>query len=278
METQHLKLAKQIADLFAPLTNVEAVALAGSRGRKTNTPDDESDIDLYVYTSGKIPLETRLSIVERSGGASRLNLDMNFWGPDDEWFNAPSGIEVDIIYFDKNWMEEQIRRVVELHIPSLGYTTCLWYTLSNSTIFSDQNAWFSSLQNACPQAYPEELRHNIISHNHPVLRGIIPAYRVQIEKAIKRSDQISINHRLAGLFASYFDILFALNRKLHPGEKRLVEFALNNCKSLPDRMQEDIHTILQTSTSNPADLLVKIDLLLDRLDQLLIDEGFTLSY
>lgn len=277
MQTGHLRLTQQIADLFAPLSQVEAVALAGSRGRETKTPDSASDIDLYVYTRGEIPIETRRAIVKGSGGATRASLGMNFWGPGDEWYNAPSGIEIDIIYFDRVWMDEQIRRVAKQHIPSLGYTTCLWYTLRNSTVFYDRDGWFTDLQNEYSQGYPDELRRNIVDYNHPVLRSIIPAYSVQIEKAVRRLDEISINHRLAGLFASYFDILFAVNRQLHPGEKRLVEFALNKCTRLPVGMQEDIHSIFQTSTSNPADLPSKVDRLLDRLDILLKDDGFVLG-
>lgn len=66
---------------------------------------------------------------------------------------------------------------------------------------------------------PEPLRRNIIAHNHPVLRRIITSYFHQIEAAVHRQDVVSIHHRLAALVASYFDVLFALNRVLHPGEK-----------------------------------------------------------
>ena len=59
------------------------------------------------------------------------------------------------------------------------------------------------------------LRQNIIALNYPVLRGVIPAYANQLEKAVKRHDLVSVNHRLAALFASYFDIIFAVSRQLH---------------------------------------------------------------
>ena len=59
------------------------------------------------------------------------------------------------------------------------------------------------------------------------------SYYEQIEKAVKREDEISVNHRISAFMASYFDVIFAKNELLHPGEKRLVQFALKNCNILP---------------------------------------------
>ena len=270
----HLQLAKQIADLFALLPQVEAIAMAGSRGSGATASDGASDIDLYVYTRGEIPLEDRISIVERTGGANRSSLNLNYWGPGDEWLNAPTGIEIDVVYFDTAWMEEQISRVVESHQASLGYTTCFWHTIHQSIVFFDPRNWLAKLQQRCQVEYPESLRQNIVTLNHPVLRNIIPSYAFQIEKAVKRRDLVSINHRLAALFASYFDILFAVNRKLHPGEKRMLEFAANNCNLIPVNMESDITSILLLNAEDISDMPVRVTRLLDHLDQMLENEGF----
>jgi hypothetical protein len=109
------------------------------------------------------------------------------------------------------------------------------------------------------------------------LRGIIPAYAHQIEKAVKRRDLVSINHRLAALLASYFDILFAVNRQLHPGEKRLVEFALNHCPTLPENMQADLESILLLTAAEVPELPKRVTKLLDHLDRMLKAEGFVLE-
>lgn len=272
MQSTHFQLAKQIADLFTMLPQVEAVALAGSRGNAVTTTDNASDIDLYVYTRGDIPLEIRESVVEHSGGASQSSLHLNYWGPGDEWINAHTGIEVDIVYFDAAWMEEQITRVVDQCQANMGYTTCFWYTIYHSKVFFDPHNWLTNLQQKCKIEYPETLRQNIISLNHPVLREIIPSYAFQIGKAVKRLDLVSINHRLAALLASYFDILFALNKQLHPGEKRLVEFAVNNCQLLPLNMEADIASILQFTKADISEIPIRISSLIDQLDKLLIRE------
>jgi len=75
------------------------------------------------------------------------------------------------------------------------------------------------------------------------------------------------------LLTSYFDILFAINYQPHPGEKRLVEFAVNHCKLLPQNIETDITSILQLTKADIPNLPMRISHLLDQLDQLLVDEG-----
>ena len=273
MDTDISKLAQQIADLFAALPQVQAVAISGSRGANSKFADSTSDIDLYVYTLQDIPIHNRQFIIEQTGGATQANLNLNYWGPGDEWFNKPIGIEVDIVYFNANWMDEQIDLVFSKFQASQGYTTCFAHTIAQSIILFDPQEWLSTLQKKCRTSYPEFLRQNIISLNYPLLRGIIPAYSHQLEKAIKRHDRISINHRLTALFASYFDIIFAINRQLHPGEKRIIDLVIQNCSRIPENMKKDIDAIFYNSAADISALATCISTLLNHLDQLMIDEG-----
>ena len=85
---------------------------------------------------------------------------------------------------------------------------------------------------------------------------------------------MSVNHRLTELLAGYFDVLFALNRVLHPGEKRLLELAAEHCVLVPTNMRAHLEKALQAASSADQTLIAAIDKLLDGLDHLLLQEGF----
>jgi hypothetical protein len=254
-----------VISLFAALPEVEAIALGGSR--TAGVADTASDVDVYIYTRADIPLTTRQAIITQVGPATRADLGLTHWGPGDEWIDAATGLEIDLIYFGAQWMEEQLRRVIEQHQPSVGYT------IRHSTIVADERGWFQQLQQWSDQPYPEPLRQAIIAHNQPILRAIIPAYMHQLERAVARTDLVSINHRVAGLLASYFDILFALNRVLHPGEKRLLNYAQRECTLLPLNMAADLEAFLSAAGNANAEVLTHGHLLIDRLDDLLRQEA-----
>ncbi len=266
-------LAARLAALFGELPQVVAVALGGSLAG--GAADASSDIDLYVYTRTEIPVSDRQSIVERLGGATRADFDQNYWGASDQWLDAATGQEIDAVYFDAAWMASQLGRVLDEHAPSLGYTTAFWHTVRHSRPLHDPTGWFADQQRRAAVAYPEPLRRAIVAHNHPVLRGILTSYRTQIAKAVARDDLVSVNHRLAALLAGYFDILFAVNRVPHPGEKRLLAHAATLCPSLPADMAADVTAALATAGAAPGQLLVHLDRLLDRLDEWLAVARFS---
>jgi hypothetical protein len=160
------------------------------------------------------------------------------------------------------------------HQASVGYSTCFVYNILHSQRLYDRDGWFASLQAEVAQPYPEPLRLAVIAKNHPVLRGLHFCYLHQITLALERDDRVSVNHRVAALLASYFDILFAVNRFPHPGEKRLVAYVLAKCPKHPPEIKLQIDELLSSvGTHDRSNLLKCANDLLDGLDTLLVAEG-----
>ena len=265
-----LPLAADVARCYQALPQVEAVAIAGSLG--SGIADAGSDIDLYVYVRSEIPVTVRTAIA--SSRSKHAEVDNRFWESGDEWVEADTGVSVDVIFRHVPWIEEQLDRVLRRHEAAVGYTTCLWHNILFSQVLVDRSGWFQALQTAAAQPYPEALRRAIVAKNHPLLRQTISSYAHQLEKAIGRGDLVSVNHRVAAFLASYFDVLFALNRLPHPGEKRLVETALARCPLVPERLSEQVSALIGAAGQANQDVLAQAHALADGLDRLLQAEGF----
>ena len=247
----------QIADALSALDSTMAVVLGGSRSQGLS--DADSDWDLYVYQESEASDERRRELLQPF--VSRAEIGNRFWETEDDCVMR-SGVPLDIIYRGVKDTEESLIRTVVKGAPSSGYTTCIWHNILHSQILSDPSGWFGELQMHYHVPYPEELRKNIISHNRVLLSGSIASYDRQIEKAEKRNDIVSINHRVAAFLASYFDIIFAMNRMTHPGEKRLVPYCIRNCPALPDKFGDNIAS-LTGSSSGRAETVSEMVRLLD---------------
>jgi hypothetical protein len=263
-------IAQEIAHEYAAVPEVVAVVIAGSHG--TGVADDRSDIDLYVYATTPVPLSARATVA--TSRSSEAEVDNRFHEPGDEWVEGASGVAVDVMFRDIAWIESEIDRTLHHLQASLGYSTCLWANILASQILFDRSGWFAGFQNRANLPYPEPLRRAIIAKNHAFLRQARSSYRRQIEKAIARGDRVSINHRIAAYLASYFDILFAVNRVPHPGEKRLLSLAAERCPVRPAGMEEDVPALLHAAGNpNGAATLSVIDRLTDHIDELLAAEA-----
>ncbi len=267
--SDRIALAQHIANAYAALSHVEAVVLAGSQ--TTGIADSGSDLDLYIYTHTALSLADRRMVARAF--ADRLELDNQFWEPGDEWIDRTTGICFDVMFRHLAWIEDQLDRVLVRRAGSVGYSTCFWHNTRTALALFDRNGWFAALQQRASQPYPPELRQAIIAKNHPILRRNLSSYRHQLERAIAHNDLVSINHRISALLASYFDILFALNRVLHPGEKRLVSFAVTACAHVPPGMAEQIHALIQAGAVGDSMVIEAVDTLIEALDQLLLAEG-----
>ncbi len=262
-------LAAAIAWRYGEFDQVETVALGGSEA--SGMADENSDIDIYVYLSAELSLIDRNEVAWDS--AAYAEVGNAFFESGDEWIDASTGFHVDVTFRRMAWIEERLDSILVRHEAALGYTTCLWHNVLSSEVIYDPNEWFMSLQEEARQPYPEALRQAIIRKNHPILRQSASSYIYQLERAVGREDWVSVNHRVTAILASYFDILFAINRMPHPGEKRLLQIASTLCERVPCEMQRDVEALVGAASQGKR-VAECAETLIDGLDSLLRAEGF----
>lgn len=220
------------------LSQVEAIALGGSRATGRN--DETSDYDVYVYLVDAIPADERERILKKYCGY--MEIGNAFWELEDD-VTLLNGIDMDIIYRNLDDFDKMVGSVVLEGNAWNGYTTCMWHNLITSSIVFDRNGKLSALQEKYRVPYPETLKKNIIANNMNLLSGMLPSFDMQIRKAESRGDRVSVNHRVAEFLASYFDVIFALNEMTHPGEKRMQSICSKECRILPERFDENMNRL-----------------------------------
>jgi hypothetical protein len=263
--------AGELAERLAALPQVEAVALGGSRAAGSSDPS--SDLDVYVYSRAEVPLELRAGMGRAF--STRPEIGNTAFEPGDEWVDEATGLRVDVTYRMTEWIEAQLDAVLVEHRASVGYSTCFWWNVRTSVPLFDRAGWFARLHERAAAPYPEPLRRAIVAKNHPLLKSAQSSFLHQVELALGRNDPVAVQHRTAALLASYFDVLFALNRALHPGEKRLLAWAEELCPRRPSGMAADVRAVVRESAlpGDGAGLVVCLHSLVDRLDDVLRTEG-----
>lgn len=261
------ELAQEIAEELRRAPQVLAVAMAGSS--TSGNRDARSDIDLYVYAPEEVPLGLRREIAERRG--VQVELDNRFWETGDEWDERGSGIHVDVMFRSPAFAEDSLARVLDRHEASLGYSTALWHNLRTSKILLDRDGWLARVIASAGRPYPDALARAIIAKNWPLLRGVAGAYPKQIALAAQRDDAVAVNHRLAALLASAFDVLFALNRVPHPGEKRLLALA-SRLPLAPEDLRARVEAMLSFTPGSLDRVPGHVEAFVDSLERLLAEQ------
>lgn len=242
-------MVQRLFDELAALPQVEAIALGGSRAGTAY--DEKSDWDVYLYCTGPVDEGVRREILGRY--CRYMELGNHFWELEDN-VTLHDGVDMDILYRDLDAFTADVASVVEGHQARNGYTTCMWHNLRTCKVLYDRDGRLGAAKARFDVPYPEALRENIIARNLRLLHGTLPAYDGQICKAVARGDLVSVNHRTAAFLEAYFDILFALNRQTHPGEKRLVQLCLRDCPVLPDRFTENLERLFRNLFTAPENV------------------------
>ena len=224
---------------FCSINDVKAIVLAGSRSKEQF--DDKSDYDFYIYSKNSIDAKIRNEILLKY--CEYFELGNSYWELEDNGrFN--NGIYFDIVYRNLKDFTDTIANVVENFNSYNGFTTCLWFNILNSKIIFDRDNIFKKMQKRFSVPYPKKLKESIIKRNIALLSDSVASYDKQIIKSIYRKDIINLNNRISAFFASYFDIIFAINELPNPGEKRIMEICQKECKILPNDFEKNINDLI----------------------------------
>lgn len=254
-------MVHQLFQELCVLPQVEALALGGSRAGENF--DAASDYDVYLYCTAPVPVEKRQEILSKY--CDIMELGNQFWEYEDNC-RLKNGIDIDILYRDLDAFSEDVAQVVEKFQARNGYTTCMWHNLRTCKILYDRDGRLAQAKKRFDVPYPPELQKTVIDRNWRLLHTSMPAYEGQIQKAVKREDWVSVNHRTTAFLESYFDLLFALNRQTHPGEKRLLSLCQETCSILPDRFAENLTALFQDLFTEPARVAGDLEAILTALE------------
>lgn len=264
MNQRLLELGREVALALSGIEGVLAVVQGGSAA--TGRADEFSDVDIDVYSRGQIGTEARQELAAQRAVPGSARIGHRWYEGGDVWVEAASGTGVDVIYRLTANIEANLKRVLVEHQPSIGYTTALAYNVQTAVIHYDPESWFASLQTWSRQPYPEALVQAIIDYNLPLLREMPFSFRYLLETAQIRGDSFSALDTVDRFWGAYLDILFALNRAAHPGEKRLLDLALA-LERTPPSLAADFAALVENALTPRA--LGAMDSLVDGLEELL---------
>ena len=239
---------------FSRFEQVESIALGGSRSGENY--DEKSDYDVYIYCTSPVSEEDRRVVLEKY--CTIMEIGNHYWEYEDNC-TLNNGIDIDIIYRSLDGFAEEISDVVECFRSHNGYTTCMWHNLKNCKIIYDKNDRLLQTKKRFDVPYPDKLKDSIIERNTKLLYNSMPAYIHQIRKAVSRKDIVSVIHRTTAFLESYFDVIFALNKLTHPGEKRLIELCRQSCSVLPGNFEENLDRLFDDLLNNPESTEHDID-------------------
>ena len=211
---------RAIAEALAGLPGVRAVFLGGSRA--SGTADDSSDTDLYALCHGFPDAQLSVRALAPLADDGRVT-HVTAWGSEDHLRVA--GALVEIVHLDAGTLG--VDAFYDAGAAPTGYTTAFLHTLALGVPLVDDHGDLAAIQGRL-RPYPEPTRRRILAQTP----GELAEYVDQVRKAQGRHDWTSVTHRRAVAQTAWFDAAFALNRRFHPGEKRMLTH-LASCEVVP---------------------------------------------
>lgn len=245
----------------AGIPGVIAITLGGSAA--SGLADDASDVDLHVYW--RAPLaepQERADQLAPIADTGSVEVEIMDWGREDHL--KIGGRKVELVYLAFDELLDQAERAYGEGLGAEGYATAFLYSVAQGRLLHDAVGELGRLR-ARLGVYPEATRRRLLA-SHPML---LRTYLGYLKLGQARGDLLSVQHQRYTIQMVFFNVLFALNRLYHPGEKRLLIHAQRCATQPPDLAARWMH-----STQLAADDLLLAEVLGDLVNDMcaLIEE------
>lgn len=253
------QIAQSVGAVVTSLPGVVGVTLGGSVA--AGFADEHSDTDLHVYWREPLASdEQRAAQLRPIADPDSLEVGFTAWGLEDHL--AVSGQKVELVYVSLANLVHDIEQAYTTGLRGEGFVTTQFYYLANGKVLADTAGEIGGLRKRLRSGYPEPTRQALLADNPMRLH----AYLEQLRTAQARGDLLYVQHRRYSLQMVFFNLLFALNRRYHPGEKRLLKHA-RKCSLRPAYMKGRWAAIARLP-ANSHDLPNNIEALVEELLEL----------
>ena len=203
---------RDVANALIALDGIRAVSLGGSRA--LGMDDAGSDTDLYAWYRGPL-VGAGVRQQALAGLADDVVVPFDAFGPEDHWHF--DGRPFEVVYVDLDDIHAQISRARSVGLDAEVCATAFLHTAYASVPITDPYDELDRLHTDLT-TFPEATRA-VQLLRLPVMAD---EFASQLRGAQSRKDWPMVVRRTGGLLDVTVSLLFALNRRYHPGEKRLL--------------------------------------------------------
>lgn len=235
-------IAQRVAEVLAEDTRVSAILLFGSAAY--GVVSDTSDIDLEVLCKPHIlSPEDRLEILSEIAQGWKIDKygSENSLFPTVDVHEDFSGIKVEVHYQTTVWMEGVIESVMRCGTTSMESCPERPYTvpgmIQRALALYDRDSEIEKWREMV-QEYPEALRKNIIAEGILEIKEHISRVESAKDDGSDQKENRENWRLMRGALDAASNVLLAMNRMHHPGEKRLERTVLPQLSDVPDRLVE----------------------------------------
>ncbi len=202
--------------VLSVMPGVVAVSLGGSVA--AGMADEASDLDLHVYWDELLPApKARAARLRTIADPDTVRAGLTSWGMEDQY--SVHGRPIELIY--RRWADvyDEVERSYDAGLSGQGFTTAVLYCIAHGQLIHDPTGALGIARARLVREFPEATRLAVLRREIPLLEFHLGYLR----RAQDRGDFVFAQHLRFKLQMFFFDVLFALNRLYHPGEKRLLE-------------------------------------------------------